>query len=94
MTSDTRPFHIGLLGCGTVGSAFAELIDERASEVERLTGRRPLVSGVLTRSRGDAQEIAQTARRVGLIVELESEVRSNVNLKHALANLVAQWGIC
>jgi len=44
--------------------------------------------------RGDAQEIAQTARRVGLIVELESEVRSNVNLKHALANLVAQWGIC
>ena len=35
MTSETSPFHIGLLGCGTVGSAFAELIDERAGEVER-----------------------------------------------------------
>ena len=67
MTSDTRPFHIGLLGCGTVGSAFAELVDERASEVERLTGRRPLVSGVLTRSRGDAQEILAGA---DLIVEV------------------------
>jgi len=25
-------------------------------------------------------------------VRLEAEVRANVNLKHALANLVAQWG--
>ena len=57
MTPDTSTFHIGLLGCGTVGAAFAELIDERGSEVERLTGRRPLVSGVLTRTRGDFAEI-------------------------------------
>lgn len=43
-------------------------------------------------SRGDAAAIAAAAARVELIVRLESEVRANVNLKHALANLVAQWG--
>ena len=42
--------------------------------------------------RGDAQAVAEAAHRVELIVRLESEVRANVNLKHALANLVAQWG--
>jgi DNA polymerase-3 subunit delta' len=41
---------------------------------------------------GDAALIARAAARVELIVELEREVRANVNLKHALANLVAQWG--
>jgi len=42
--------------------------------------------------RGDVQGVAEAAYRVELIVRLESEVRANVNLKHALANLVAQWG--
>jgi len=42
--------------------------------------------------KGDAAAIAAAAARVELIVRLESEVRANVNLKHALANLVAQWG--
>jgi DNA polymerase-3 subunit delta' len=42
--------------------------------------------------RGDAQAVAEAAYRVELIVRLEGEVRANVNLKHALANLVAQWG--
>ena len=42
--------------------------------------------------RGDADEVARAAYRVELIVRLESEVRANVNLKHALSNLVAQWG--
>ena len=42
--------------------------------------------------RGDVQAVAEAAYRVELIVRLESEVRANVNLKHALANLVAQWG--
>jgi len=41
---------------------------------------------------GDAAAIAAAAARVELIVRLEGEVRANVNLKHALANLVAQWG--
>ena len=45
-----EPVRIGLLGHGTVGSAFAELLAERAGAVEAATGRRPEVSGILTRS--------------------------------------------
>jgi diaminopimelate decarboxylase len=47
-------FRIGLLGHGTVGGAFAELVEQRASAIEAITGMRPQVSGVLTRSQGDA----------------------------------------
>jgi homoserine dehydrogenase len=53
----TQPFRIGLLGHGTVGTAFAELLQTRAGEVEAVTGLRPELSGVLTRSRGDFEEI-------------------------------------
>jgi homoserine dehydrogenase len=53
----SEPFGIGLLGHGTVGSAFAELLQARASEVEAITGLRPELRGVLTRSRGDFEEI-------------------------------------
>jgi homoserine dehydrogenase len=62
-----EPFKIGLLGHGTVGGAFAELLDERAAEIERFNGRRPVISGVLTRSRGDFGEILAEA---DLIVEV------------------------
>lgn len=48
---------IGLLGHGTVGSAFAELVARRADAVEQATGRRPEIAGVLTRSQGDFAEI-------------------------------------
>ncbi|HVW18800.1 MAG TPA: homoserine dehydrogenase [Solirubrobacteraceae bacterium] len=50
-------FVIGLLGHGTVGSAFARLLEERAAAVEHVTGLRPRLGGVLTRSRGDFEEI-------------------------------------
>ncbi|MCL2769897.1 MAG: homoserine dehydrogenase [Solirubrobacterales bacterium] len=50
-------FEVGLLGFGTVGSAFAALLEERAAAIEELTGRRPRVSGVLTRRGGDLEEI-------------------------------------
>ena len=50
-------FRIGLLGYGTVGAAFAELLEQRAAHVEAITGMRPELSGVLTRSRGDFEEI-------------------------------------
>jgi homoserine dehydrogenase len=53
----TAPFRIGLLGHGTVGAAFAELLDARAGQVEAATGLRPELTGVLTRSRGDFEEI-------------------------------------
>jgi homoserine dehydrogenase len=61
------PFKIGLLGHGTVGSAFAELLAERADAIAAEVGARPEISGVLTRSRGDFDEILE---RSDMIVEL------------------------
>jgi homoserine dehydrogenase len=63
----SKPIRIGVLGRGTVGAAFVELLAERADAVEAATGRRPEVSGVLTRSEGDFGEILE---RSELIVEL------------------------
>ena len=62
-----EPFHIGLLGHGTVGGAFAELLPQRAAHVEHLTGMRPEIVGTLTRSQGDVEEILQ---RADLVVEV------------------------
>jgi homoserine dehydrogenase len=61
------PFNVGLLGRGTVGSAFAELLSERASQIERITGRTPVMIGPLTTSAGSFQEILDDSQ---LIVEL------------------------
>jgi homoserine dehydrogenase len=60
-------FRVGLLGHGTVGSAFAALLAQRAPHVEALTGLRPEVTGVLTRSRGDFDEVLAGA---DLVVEV------------------------
>jgi homoserine dehydrogenase len=60
-------FRVGLLGHGTVGGALHELIDERAGAIEATTGMRPEVSGVLTRSQGDFEEILANS---DLVVEL------------------------
>ncbi|HEY4997038.1 MAG TPA: homoserine dehydrogenase, partial [Solirubrobacteraceae bacterium] len=65
--SDRPAFRVGLLGYGTVGAAFAALLEERAEEIERFNGRRPVLGGVLTRSRGDFAEILAGA---DLIVEV------------------------
>src|SRR6202046_829194 len=46
------PFRIGLLGHGTVGAAFETLLAQRADRIEAITGLRPVLSGVLTRSGG------------------------------------------
>jgi homoserine dehydrogenase len=61
------PFRVGLLGHGTVGAAFQELLEERAGAIESVTGQRPEVAGVLTRSRGDFDEIVAAS---DLVVEL------------------------
>jgi homoserine dehydrogenase len=64
----TKPvFRVGLLGHGTVGSAFAQLLPLQAERIERITGLRPELSGVLTRTRGSFDEILE---RSDLIVEL------------------------
>jgi len=61
------PFRVGLLGHGTVGGAFAELVEARADAIEAEVGRRPELSGVLTRSRGDFADILAHS---DLVVEL------------------------
>lgn len=60
-------FRIGLLGHGTVGAAFATLLEQRAGEVEATTGLRPRLTGVLTRSRGDFAQILADSQ---LVVEV------------------------
>jgi homoserine dehydrogenase len=62
-----EPFRIGLLGHGTVGAAFETLLTERAGHVAAVTGLFPQISGVLTRSRGDFEEILAGC---DLVVEL------------------------
>ncbi|MEJ7875648.1 MAG: homoserine dehydrogenase, partial [Solirubrobacterales bacterium] len=63
----SEPARIGLLGRGTVGSAFYDLISTRAESVEEASGRRPEIAGVLRRSEGDFDEILASS---DLIVEL------------------------
>jgi homoserine dehydrogenase len=66
MSADGR-FRIGLLGHGTVGGAFAALLSQRAEHVAAVTGLRPELTGVLTRSQGDFETLLQDS---DLIVEL------------------------
>src|SRR5207302_7926329 len=62
-----RDFRVGLLGHGTVGAAFAVLMEQRADDIERFNGRRPVLSGLLTRTQGDFEQILA---RSDLLVEL------------------------
>src|SRR5450755_2137109 len=60
-------FRVGLLGNGTVGSALAALLPEHADRIEVRTGLRPELTGILTRSSGDFDDLLE---RSDLIVEL------------------------
>ena len=60
-------FRVGLLGHGTVGGAFATLLPQHADRIEKITGLRPELSGVLTRSSGSFDELLEAS---DLIVEL------------------------
>jgi homoserine dehydrogenase len=95
-----EPFRIGLLGHGTVGGAFATLLAERADEIERFNGRRPVIAGVLTRTRGDFAEILPA---VDLVVEvmggieparehLLAAMRAGVDVVTANKQLLSQHG--
>jgi homoserine dehydrogenase len=59
--------RIGLLGRGTVGGAFHELVGQRAGAVEAAAGRRPEIVGVLRRSDGDFEQILEQS---DIVVEL------------------------
>jgi homoserine dehydrogenase len=65
--AEAGAFRVGLLGYGTVGSAFAALLAERADDIAALTGMRPELSGVLTRSRGDFEDLVAIS---DLVVEV------------------------
>jgi homoserine dehydrogenase len=67
VTSAEGSFRVGLLGHGTVGAAFAQLLPEHASRIASVTGLRPAISGVLTRTTGSFEEILE---RSDLIIEL------------------------
>jgi homoserine dehydrogenase len=67
VTGGEAVFRVGLLGHGTVGSAFARLLPQQADRIAVLTGLRPELSGVLTRTRGSFEDILE---RSDLIVEL------------------------
>jgi homoserine dehydrogenase len=60
-------FRVGLLGRGTVGGAFAELLPRHADRIERITGLRPELGGVLDTTSGSFEEILESS---DLIVEL------------------------
>ena len=63
----SETYRVGLLGHGTVGGAFEQLLAERADQIAHITGRKPALSGVLTRSRGDFDQLVAES---DLIVEL------------------------
>jgi homoserine dehydrogenase len=65
--TERRVFRVGLLGHGTVGAALAELLPRQAPRIAALTGLEPELSGVLTRGRGEFDDILE---RSDLIVEL------------------------
>ena len=61
-----EPFRIGLLGRGTVGGAFVDLLAERADEIAHVTGLRPEVTSVLTTRSGTFEEVLEQS---DLVVE-------------------------
>jgi homoserine dehydrogenase len=66
LAADGR-FGVGVLGRGTVGGALVPLLEARAERITQITGLRPEITGILSRSDGDFEEILE---RSALIVEL------------------------
>jgi homoserine dehydrogenase len=92
--------RIGILGAGTVGGAFAELVANGAAEIEAAAGRRPEIAGVLRRSDGDFDDILE---RSEIVVELiggldpardyvERALRAGRHVVTANKQLVARHG--
>jgi homoserine dehydrogenase len=63
----TDTVNVGILGKGTVGGAFRRLLNDRADMVEEVSGRRPRVSGVVSRKKGSFDRLLA---RSEIIVEL------------------------
>ena len=94
------PVRIGLLGRGTVGGAFEQLVAERAEMVAVATGRRPEIVGTLNRSEGSFDQIlADSELLVELIGGLDPArewvtraLRAGVHVVTANKQLIAQHG--
>jgi homoserine dehydrogenase len=92
--------NVGILGRGTVGSAFRELLEERAEMVEEVSGRRPEVAGVLSSNDGDFEAILAASDIVveligGLDPALDYVTRALREGKHVVTankQLIAQHG--
>jgi homoserine dehydrogenase len=100
VTSSDHGFRVGLLGHGTVGAAFAQLLPREAARIELLTGLRPELSGVVTRSSGSFDELLEGS---DLIVELIGgidparewvlrAIRSGRHVVTANKQLLSQYG--
>ena len=96
----SEPVRIGLLGRGTVGGAFEELVESRADMVETVTGRRPEIVGALTRKKGSFEKILEKS---DVLVELiggidparewvTKALKDGVHVVTANKQLVAQHG--
>jgi homoserine dehydrogenase len=92
--------YVGVLGRGTVGAAFTELLEARSRVVAEVTGREPKLSGVLSRKRGDFDQILEAS---DVIVELiggtdpaldyvSRALRSGRHVVTANKQLIAQHG--
>jgi homoserine dehydrogenase len=92
--------RIGLLGRGTVGSAFAQLVADSGAEIEAAAGRRPEIVGVLSRSEGDFERILADSE---IVVELIGGIdpardyvlralREGRHVVTANKQLIAQYG--
>ncbi|HEX6585176.1 MAG TPA: homoserine dehydrogenase [Solirubrobacterales bacterium] len=91
---------IGILGRGTVGGAFRSLLEERAEMVEEVSGRRPKVTGVLSREEGDFDRILEESDVIveligGIDPALEYVTRALREGRHVITankQLIAQHG--
>lgn len=52
----TQTVRLGLLGCGTVGTSFCQLITQQASEIQRRTGLALEIARVAVRDRSKARD--------------------------------------
>jgi homoserine dehydrogenase len=53
----TPEIRVGMLGCGTVGSAVARMLDERGDDIERRTGVRLHITRVAVRDASASREV-------------------------------------
>jgi homoserine dehydrogenase len=96
----SEPARISLLGLGTVGNAFHELVGQRGAEIEAVAGRRPEIIGVLRRSEGEFDDLLERSEIVVEVIGGTDPARDYVlralqNGRHVITankQLIAQHG--